>query len=530
MQKCHSLNRLPKAPRVTSLLYRYQRPGDQQTAHIPYLLDRKILDPTHPAAKLNRNRLPAFRNNVLRVHAIPHGLLEFPEFPRQPPFDVPIELWKDRIARTLHDPEFQSNYQTKFPGDVKLAPVHLPKHQKPKRVPMAMVTILTKKATSKFKYVRLKIINRIKATLGLIVVRGAEVKDGKVVVNDEKAVEMMDRWILRGWTYTFFVPSLELYRLPLPELVTLLRKAMSETFEMGTRLEKEWAYRALKEHDQGPQRSTRTQAPSPVFNQPHPLTASRYPKMQDKTYAREGFLGEPLADKNSRKLEDDLHEEQELQELSATSTQKSEKPARERSTLYKPVSKLETEDEEHVPKPKGMKLSFSWRDKVKQEDGEDWEEDLDWELDFEEDSGLEPLSAKPSSKSASDSDPWWMKESDEPTLKLKIPTPSTTPPSSPAQRSFTSPSTRLSARESAMKNVFNKKPIIENLTTLKTSKVKAGAPRKARERPTVQPEFKLDRDGPKFPRTKPRPDDDELVLQGRGIEKGIMSRDCGLTK
>ena len=86
---------------------------------------------------------------------------------------------------------------------MKLAPIIL-YHEKEKRLPMSLVVVITKKATSKAKVVRLKIIHRVKAALGLIVARGADVVDGKIVVDDKKALEKMDEWVLRGVCRRFY--------------------------------------------------------------------------------------------------------------------------------------------------------------------------------------------------------------------------------------------------------------------------------------------------------------------------------------
>ncbi|THV06676.1 hypothetical protein K435DRAFT_960283 [Dendrothele bispora CBS 962.96] len=491
MSRCQPLNKLSKAP--TSLLFRKQRPGDPQTAHIPFLSDRKLLDPDHPAAKLNRHQLPSFRHENLRVFAIPHGLLELPEFPRQPPFDFPFELWKDRIARTLRDPKLRFR-EARSPSEIQLASVRLPKYQRAGRIPMPMVMILTKKATSKFKFVRLKIMHRLKSALGLIVVRGATVKDGKVVVDDERAVEMVDKWILRGWTYTFFVPNLELYRLPLPELILLLQQAMSQTFQRGTRLEQEWAYKSLNGRYEGRPVRSKKPAPSPVFNQPHPLGATRFPKIQDKIYGKKDFLGDPenteLPSMEEGFQEADVPRES-LRTLARSSqgnkTFSTKTPPREWSSDSPPTTKASTFrnrvpifdfDDEGPESALDFEVtrrsspSSSWRVKVKEED--DWEEDSGWSLDSDLDPELESERELPG-------------ENAQPAFKLNIPTvPNPVVPTSPTSRptsssslspitSTPSPPPLDSARESALKNVFHSKPVIENPRKIKKSSGRTGA-------------------------------------------------------
>lgn len=60
---------------------------------------------------------------------------------------------------------------------------------------MSLVTVVGKKATSKKKVVRLRIINKVKNALNLAVTRVADVKDGKLVLDEALSRENL---ICRG--------------------------------------------------------------------------------------------------------------------------------------------------------------------------------------------------------------------------------------------------------------------------------------------------------------------------------------------
>lgn len=95
----------------------------------------------------------------------------------------------------------------------------------------------------------------------MIIARGAEGGTDargreKLVLNEAKAMEQGDKWLLRGtfekkiiilwlltrladWTY-IFSPTLELYRMPYPVMVETLSKALHSIRVRGLKLEAGW--------------------------------------------------------------------------------------------------------------------------------------------------------------------------------------------------------------------------------------------------------------------------------------------------
>ncbi|KAJ3722729.1 hypothetical protein DFJ43DRAFT_1202039 [Lentinula guzmanii] len=232
MQKCKELSRLTKAPNLSSLLFRKQCPASSSAIQ-PLQETETVLDPGHPAVNLPRKHLPRFYSSVLNVTATPFGLLQPESFPCQPPFEVPIESWAERISRSLSDPT------TRRLDGATLAPVHLPKFQKRGRLSISLVTVAGKKATSKKKVVRLRIINKVKNALYLAVIRAAEVEDGKLVLD-----KVLPRQDLICWTYTVF-PSLEIYRMPFSELVPVVLQALRSIHKKAVELENSWAQKSF---------------------------------------------------------------------------------------------------------------------------------------------------------------------------------------------------------------------------------------------------------------------------------------------
>ncbi|KAJ3879386.1 hypothetical protein F5051DRAFT_502608 [Lentinula edodes] len=254
MQRCKELSRLARAPHFSSLLFRKQSPASSSAIQ-PLQKAATVLDPGHPAAYLPRKILPRFRNSVFSVTATPFGLLEPESIPCQPPFDVSFETWAERISRSLNDPITNG-----LDGPI-LAPVRLPKYQKRGRLPMSLVTVVGKKATSKKKVVRLRIINKVKNALNLAVTRVAEVKDGKLVFDEALSRENL---ICRGWTYSVY-PSLEVYRMSFTELIPTVLQALRSIHKQVTELENSWAQKSFE--NQSHKSSTRNiNQHSPVFS------------------------------------------------------------------------------------------------------------------------------------------------------------------------------------------------------------------------------------------------------------------------
>ncbi|KAJ3826664.1 hypothetical protein F5880DRAFT_1610048 [Lentinula raphanica] len=232
MQKCKELSRLTKAPGLSSLLFRKQSPASSSAIQ-PLQETAVVLDPGHPGVAFPRKHLPRFYHNVLSVTATPFGLLQPESVPCQPPFDVAIESWVERISRSL------TESTTTQPT---LAPVHLPKFQKRGRLSMSLVTVAGKKATSKKKVVRLRIINKIKSALYLAVIRAAVVENGKLSLDK---VSPRSDLICQGWTYTVY-PNLEIYRMPFSELIPVILDALHAIQKRARELETRWAQKYLR--------------------------------------------------------------------------------------------------------------------------------------------------------------------------------------------------------------------------------------------------------------------------------------------
>ncbi|KIK68383.1 hypothetical protein GYMLUDRAFT_716067 [Collybiopsis luxurians FD-317 M1] len=230
MLKCKELSQLRKSSQLSSILFRRQSPA-ASSAIIPFHRTDSVLDPTHPAAKAPRRFLPQTSVNAFNVVATPFGLLEPPTTSLQPPFNIPIETWAERISRSLNHPT------TNKIDNAVLAPVKLINFQQPNRLSMSLVTVVGKKATSKKKVVRLRIINKIKNAFNFAIVRGAKIVDGKVVLDKEAPRQHL---IHQGWTYSIY-PVLDVYRMPFTQLIPDVLMAMERIHKKIISLETSWA-------------------------------------------------------------------------------------------------------------------------------------------------------------------------------------------------------------------------------------------------------------------------------------------------
>ncbi|KAF8888835.1 hypothetical protein BD779DRAFT_1785659 [Infundibulicybe gibba] len=248
MLKYPQLSKLPKAPRFKSLNFRGQSPGSPAVLISPWNTSKNLLDPSHPLAARSRQSFPSSNVPALGVRAFPIALLEKPETPWPHPFAQRVDTWDARLARTE-------------PGD-EIAPMLL-SNAKPGRIGMSLLTATSKKRTSKKKCVRLKISRKIKTAITLIVVRGAQVSEkGLLMLDADEAREKGDMWILPGWSYLFF-PTLEIYRMEYPELVTILRNALRRIWETGKKMES-----ALPAKKPLPSPNTQRSPPSSQERQP----------------------------------------------------------------------------------------------------------------------------------------------------------------------------------------------------------------------------------------------------------------------
>lgn len=133
---------------------------------------------------------------------------------------------------------------------------------KANRLNMSVLCVAGKKAVHKKAIIRKKTVNKFKTALGLIVTRGATgaaQETGHMRLNFKEDPSEERKWVLQGafadriiftgylhltrglidWTYIFY-PRLSVYRMPYPQLIEELRKALRFIWEVGSELEKGW--------------------------------------------------------------------------------------------------------------------------------------------------------------------------------------------------------------------------------------------------------------------------------------------------
>lgn len=293
MLKCRELSRLTKVSRFTSILvstnplpiifgfitstsfkWRNQTPGSPQSVldnSYLYLARNArspsnptgsstskattLLDPFHPATKLKPHQIPSWQASGIKVRLVPMALLQKPE----PMFKY--ELGNRRLP--AHRSALQGTLAPK-----KLA----------RRIPMSYLTATSKERMGSKRYMRRRITTRIKTALNLIVTRGAYVdqteiqngtgqlkEDGSEIrhnpspclkFDNEEASVMGEKWIMQGtvhryvnlicsytihlgWSYIFY-PTTQVYNMPYPILVTLLRQGLQSLYKSATKLERQW--------------------------------------------------------------------------------------------------------------------------------------------------------------------------------------------------------------------------------------------------------------------------------------------------
>ncbi|KAJ7439475.1 hypothetical protein FB451DRAFT_147207 [Mycena latifolia] len=242
MRRCLELSKLPKAPRISSLHFRRQTPGSAADTVFANRSSKR-LDPDHPIDLLPGKQKPFIWANTpatrpFTLGAIPMGLLMTPQYT---PFfpSRKLDSWSARVARGT---ESES-----------VAPMLL-NNPRSNRLAMSL-QLATTRDTRPCQ--RSKIRRRLKTALSLIATRGAYTEEVKgrprLVVDETKAPENL---ILQGWTY-FLRPSLELYRMPYPELVQLLRPMLREIWTRATKMEAEWTKASIG-GSAGPRSQTRS--------------------------------------------------------------------------------------------------------------------------------------------------------------------------------------------------------------------------------------------------------------------------------
>ncbi|KAJ7734764.1 hypothetical protein DFH07DRAFT_119507 [Mycena maculata] len=224
MRGCPELSKLPKAQAcISSLNFRRQTPGSAAHCAFQNAPARNRLDPRHPIDRLpgkNKHFIWAL-TKAFSLGIIHMGLLAKPD--NTPRFDESFDSWDARVARGA---------QT---GTVAPMILHA---QRPDRLSMSLQMSTVRNVRT---HQRVQIVRRFKTALNLIAVRNADAKEVKGrlrLVFDDKGVAT--QWFLQGWTY-YVRGSLELYRMPYPELVSLLRPVLRDLWERGTAMEAKWA-------------------------------------------------------------------------------------------------------------------------------------------------------------------------------------------------------------------------------------------------------------------------------------------------
>ncbi|KAH0587097.1 hypothetical protein H2248_005914 [Termitomyces sp. 'cryptogamus'] len=239
MLRCKELSKLPKAASGKYVNFRRQTPG-RTTNH--FLPGNKVppdcLDPSHPAMSIPKTLFPNIRDDSLGIKAVPFATLTKPEQVWTTPSSPPIDTWTERVKRLI------STNANLGEGEepLEVAPILL-HSTKENAIPMSFINATSKKRTSNKKVIRVKIASRLKIAINLIVTRGADVAEVngklKLVMNEEEAVKMSDKWLSPGWTYIFF-PTLEIYRMPYHDMIPLLRKSLRQIYDLSQEFEKKW--------------------------------------------------------------------------------------------------------------------------------------------------------------------------------------------------------------------------------------------------------------------------------------------------
>ncbi|KAJ6465074.1 hypothetical protein C8R47DRAFT_1201680 [Mycena vitilis] len=255
MHKCLELSKLPRAPRVSSIIFRGQTPGSfpQWPIYLPHPQNR--LDPNHPvdlgSSKKPKYCLWARPTSAFTLGALPMGLLLKPENNSR----------HGRGAQPLHAVDSWSDRLTRGAPTGSVAPA-IPSQSHPTRLAMSLQM---RASSDLYTHQRTQVLRRFKTALVLIAARGAAAKEVKGVkgrlelVFDEKDI---DGWILQGWTY-YLKPTLELYRIPYPRLVQMLRPALREIWTGAHKMEADWTAASLGPRGKPQRPSSRDFRPPP---------------------------------------------------------------------------------------------------------------------------------------------------------------------------------------------------------------------------------------------------------------------------
>ncbi|KAJ7856654.1 hypothetical protein B0H14DRAFT_709975 [Mycena olivaceomarginata] len=246
MRKCPELSKLPKALHISSVNFRRQTPGSigglWQASTSNTRLDRNHPSDLLPGKK--RAVLWAPPCNAFTLGAIPMGLLLNPDdMARRAGYNRSSVLL-DSQQRVVGGPDSFDSWNARIArGRGAVAPMLL---NEPHHTRHAMSLQMHSSRDVRTHH-RVAMLRRFKTAVCLVAIRGAAAKEvggGKrlKLVFDEKDAER--GWILAGWTY-YLRPSLELVKMPYPELVGVLRPALADLWTRGTAVEAQWTAASL---------------------------------------------------------------------------------------------------------------------------------------------------------------------------------------------------------------------------------------------------------------------------------------------
>lgn len=216
MQKCRELSKLPKARiakslnvSVTSSLSTWRtthkthentsqfhrtKPGSLSKASFDPNNVSVLVDASHPAAQVPKSTygktFPRVNNSSIQIRAFPKALLMTPGVPYpDPPFPpAKVTKWSEQLERLQETPLKAKGAMGE--SDVEATNVHV------ESVDIAMVCLVSIKATHKSAVIRKKIVTRLKTVVSLLATRGAQVQHGSSrLVFQENEKHSPEQWI-----------------------------------------------------------------------------------------------------------------------------------------------------------------------------------------------------------------------------------------------------------------------------------------------------------------------------------------------
>ena len=221
---------------------------------------------------------------------------------------------KDSVARNAQiplGPEFDtSNYlpPTRASLQTNSALREMELAALERRIPLSICIATSKARMGQLRTTRSKIERRVRAGLSLMMTHGAyepgsigdpsgagtDCVSEPIAFNVEEARNMGSEWTMRGthcnlykrhtvdavqgWTYIFY-PTIEVYRMPYPTLITLLRQCIANLNSKATALEKGWLAKSLLEPPTEDFPLAKAPSPKP---KPPPKTSTTQQLIQSK--------------------------------------------------------------------------------------------------------------------------------------------------------------------------------------------------------------------------------------------------------